>query len=325
MKSLMDMTTGVGRWLSEELVAVSILISEHLNNRHGEVNAVCTELASYKGKMLRPSLLLLSWKAIRPHSEIPQEVRTAAGVVELIHLATLVHDDVLDEADLRRGKRTVNSLLGNEAAVMLGDYLLSSAFLLCSKIKNPELNILLGEVTNTLCAGEVVQLTNRNNVHLTLEQYYQIIRDKTASLISACCEMGSILGEGTVEQRRGLVEFGELVGTAFQIKDDLLDILEAGEVVGKPTGRDLEKGKITLPIIALLTKKPELKPFVREAINRGDRIELGEVLESEGSIEEAFIVLNDRVDAAIGVINNSFENEASVQLCILAGQLKKNI
>ena len=197
--------------------------------------------------------------------------------------------------------------------------------MLCSKIKNPELNILLGEVTNTLCAGEVVQLTNRNNVHLTLEQYYQIIHDKTASLISACCEMGSILGEGTVEQRRGLMEFGELVGTAFQIKDDLLDILEAREVVGKPTGRDLEKGKITLPIIALLTKKPELKPFVREAINRGDRIELGEVLESEGSIEEAFTVINDRVDAAIGVINNSFENEASVQLCILAGQLKKNI
>jgi geranylgeranyl pyrophosphate synthase len=137
--------------------------------------------------------------------------------------------------------------------------------------------------------------------------------------------MGSILGEGTVEQRRGLMEFGELVGTAFQIKDDLLDILEAREAVGKPTGRDLEKGKITLPIIALLTKKPELKPFVREAINRGDRIELVEVLESGGSIEEAFTVINDRVDAAIGVINNSFENEASVQLCILAGQLKKNI
>ena len=266
MKSLMDMSSGVGQWLSEELVAVRTIISEHLTNGHGEVNAICTELASYKGKMLRPSLLLLSWKSICPHSVIPRDVRMAAGVVELIHLATLVHDDVLDESDLRRGKRTVNSLLGNETAVMLGDYLLSSAFLLCSKIKNTELNILLGEVTNTLCAGEVVQLTNRNNVDISLEQYYQIIHDKTASLISACCEMGSVLGCGTIEQAGGLVGFGELVGMAFQIKDDLLDLLEAREVVGKPTGRDLEKGKITLPIISLLEKKTRVETIC----SRGD-------------------------------------------------------
>lgn len=325
MKSLMDMSSGVGQWLGEELDAVCTIVSEHLMSRHNDVNAICAELASYKGKMLRPSLLLLSWKSIHPHSVVPQDVRTAAGVVELIHLATLVHDDVLDEADLRRGKQTVNSLLGNEAAVMLGDYLLSSAFLLCSKIKNPELNILLGEVTNTLCAGEVVQLSNRNNVDLSLEQYYQIIHDKTASLISACCEMGSVLGCGKTEQTSGLVGFGELVGTAFQIKDDLLDLLGAREVVGKPTGRDLEKGKITLPIISLLEKKPELKPFVQEAINRGDRFELRKVLESEGSIEVALAVLNEHVDAAVERVRNVFDNDASVQLCALANQLKQNI
>ena len=127
----------------------------------------------------------------------------------------------------------MNSLLGNEAAVMLGDYLLSSAFLLCSTIKNPELNLLLGRVTNTLCAGEVVQLTNRNNVRLTLEQYYQIIHNKTASLISACCEMGGLLGGGNENQISSLVCFGERVGTAFLIKDDLLDLLEERERVGK--------------------------------------------------------------------------------------------
>ena len=150
MSLLLDMTSGVGQWLSKELGEVSLVMSNHLNNNHVEVNAVCNELAAYRGKMLRPSLLLLSWRSLRPESTVPQDVRVAAGVVELIHLATLVHDDVLDEADLRRGKRTVNSLLGNEAAVMLGDYLLSSAFLLCSTIKNPELNLLLGRVTNNV-------------------------------------------------------------------------------------------------------------------------------------------------------------------------------
>lgn len=325
MKTLMDTTVGVGQWLTNELAEVSVVMSEHLNNNHKEVNEICSELAAYKGKMLRPSLLLLSWKSIHPESEIPQQVRVAAGVVELIHLATLVHDDVLDEADLRRGKQTINSLLGNEAAVMLGDFLLSSAFLLCSTIKNPELNLLLGRVTNTLCAGEVVQLTNRNNVDLSLEQYYQIIHDKTASLISACCEMGAVIGGATQEQTATLVEFGELVGAAFQIKDDLLDLLGEREIVGKPTGRDLEKGKITLPIIYMLSKNPDLKPLVRKAMRNNSRDALHRLFESEGAILEAFSVLNGFVDTATRSIESSFENDASNQLCAIAKQLKQNM
>lgn len=325
MKTLVDMKVDVGRWLADELIEVSAVMSEHLNNNHKEVNEICVELAAYKGKMLRPSLLLLSWKSIHPEAEIPQHVRVAAGVVELIHLATLVHDDVLDEADLRRGKQTVNCLFGNEVAVMLGDYLLSSAFLLCSTIKNPELNIMLGEVTNTLCAGEVVQLANRNNIDLSLEQYYQIIHDKTASLISACCEMGATLASGTDEQIAALVEFGETAGTAFQIKDDLLDLLGKREIAGKPTGRDLEKGEITLPIIYMLSNNPDLKPRVQGAIGKNNRNTLRRLLESEGAIFEAFTVLNRLVDTATRSVENSFENDASNQLCALAKQLKQNM
>ena len=322
MKTLVDMGSPVGAWLSNELDSVSSILSDHLKNKHHEVNDLCNELATYRGKMLRPSLLLLSWRALHPAGHIPNSVRIAAGVVELIHLATLVHDDVLDEADLRRGKQTINSLRGNEAAVMLGDYLLSSAFLLCSTIKNPELNILLGKITNTLCAGEVVQLANRNNVGLTLEQYYQIIHDKTASLIAACCEMGGVLGNGNTEQLKTLRKFGEGVGTAFQIKDDLLDLLERQEDIGKPAGRDLEKGKLTLPIILLLTTNPSLKNGVEEIVANNDRCALRQLVDSSKSVEAAVQKVNSLVEEAVGGLSVVFSNEVSSQMCLMVEQLK---
>ena len=155
------MSTNVGSWLSNELDSVGLLLEDHLNSKHDAVNEICRYLSGYRGKMLRPSLVLLSWRSVQENTVVSEDVLRAAGVVELIHLATLVHDDVLDEADIRRGGQTINSLWGNEGAVMLGDYLLSSAFHLCSTIRNPDLNALLGEVTNTLCAGRAHALTGR--------------------------------------------------------------------------------------------------------------------------------------------------------------------
>ena len=322
MCSLVDTKSPVGVWLAGELKEVTALVYANLVNKHDEVNVVCGELATYQGKMLRPSLLLLSWRMLHPSGDTPNSVRVAAGVVELIHLATLVHDDVLDEADLRRGKQTMSSLRGNEAAVILGDYLLSSAFLLCSTIKNPELNVLLGEVTNTLCAGEIVQLANRNNVELSLEKYYQIIHDKTASLIAACCEMGGVLGGGTLEQVGVLRTFGDLVGAAFQIRDDLLDLLEKKERIGKPVGRDLEKGKLTLPIIILLESKPELQTEVVCAIKNNDRVALLKLMDSTDSVERAMLEVGSLVSKATGGIEEWFSNDASRQLCCMVEQLK---
>jgi len=325
MKSVVDMSTDVGLWLTEELVVVSSVMSTHLEHSYGAVNDVCNSLATYKGKMLRPSLVLLSWKMVSEEADTPDGVYAAAAVLELIHLATLVHDDVLDDADLRRGKQTINSLLGNEAAVILGDYLLSSAFHLCSTIRNPKLNLLLGEVTNTLCAGEMVQLFHRNNVDLGLDLYYQIVHDKTASLISASCEMGGILGGGSGSDVSVLKEFGSAVGTAFQIKDDLLDLLGEKTVLGKPAGRDLEKGKLTLPIISMLAGSPELKPQVLEAINQNDRYGLRSMLDSSGAITSSIKVVHNLVDSATSSIRASFNNEATEQLCALAQKLKQDM
>jgi octaprenyl-diphosphate synthase len=319
----MDMKSDLGAWLSKELFSVSETMSLHLENKHPEVNLVCGELAAYKGKMLRPSLLLLSWRAAGGGAPVPKNVTSAAAVVELIHLATLVHDDILDEADLRRGEQTINSLRGNEAAVMLGDYLLSSAFFLCSKVQSVKLNLILGEVTNTLCAGEFVQLSHRNNVDLDIDAYYQIIQDKTASLIAASCEIGATLGGGNTEVIKTLKEFGGSVGVAFQIKDDLLDLLAEKKDIGKPAGRDLEKGKLTLPVILMLSEKPSLKPVVHNFILNNNRRGLHEILEEGGFIDIAFKEVGELADMAIDGVKQVLSNDSSVQLCKLAKQLKQ--
>ncbi len=320
----MDMTSDLGGWLSKELAAVSGVMSSHLENKHPEVNNVCGELAAYKGKMLRPSLLLLSWKSVSGGSVVPLDVQKSAAVVELIHLATLVHDDILDEADIRRGAQTLNSLRGNEAAVMLGDYLLSSAFHLCSTIQHVELNILLGEVTNTLCAGELVQLSHRNNIDLDIDSYYQIIHDKTASLIAVSCEMGGVLGGGNKDAVSVLKNFGGSIGTAFQIKDDLLDLLAKRKDIGKPAGRDLQKGKLTLPVIVMLAKNPLLKSDVRLAILNNDRAALHTMLDATDSIADAFNEVGRLVDHATEGVKSRFSNNSSSQLCKLAEQLKRS-
>ena len=325
MNLLIDTTTDLESWLSVELLAVSSVISGHLRSTHGSVNEVCEELAAYRGKMLRPSLVLLSWRAASGAEDVPECVRVASAVVELIHFATLVHDDVLDEADLRRGKQTINMLRGNEAAVMLGDYLLSSAFHLCSTLRIPHLNILLGEVTSTVCAGEMMQLYHRNDVDLDIGSYYQIIRDKTASLIAASCEMGAVLGNGSSREILLLKSFGDSIGVAFQIRDDLLDLLGNQQLLGKPAGIDLEKGKLTLPVLLMLSKNPELRPKVRDAISNNNLNQLRSLLVSAGSIEDALEVVGRLVGEAIESIRNNMTTNASEHLCRLAEQLNDPI
>jgi len=325
MNTMMDMTTELGRWLGGELEIVSKTMSLHLHNNHDGVNELCGELAAYHGKMLRPSLLLLSWKSLSGDRCVqPESVVKIAAVVELIYLATLVHDDVLDEASIRRGETTIHCLRGNEAAVMLGDYLLSSAFHLCSTIQNPSLNLLLGEVSSTVCAGEMMQLYHRNNVDLNIEDYYRIIRDKTAVLIAASCTMGGMLAGASEQALSALATFGGSVGIAFQIRDDLIDILGEPSVTGKGSGVDLEKGKLTLPIISMLHKNPNLKPSVQETIASGDLLGLRELLESTGSIRFALDEIERLVDLAVDSLGAECSTGAAVELCDLVQQLKNS-
>jgi len=325
MNTILDMSTNVGSWLSDELDSVGLLLEDHLNSKHDAVNEICRYLSGYRGKMLRPSLVLLSWRSVQENTVVSEDVLRAAGVVELIHLATLVHDDVLDEADIRRGGQTINSLWGNEGAVMLGDYLLSSAFHLCSTIRNPDLNILLGEVTNTLCAGELVQLYHRNDVELALSEYYQIIRDKTASLISAACKIGGILGGADRQTVYDLGVFGNSVGTAFQIRDDLIDILSDSRSAGKPTGRDTAKGKMTLPAILMLKNNPACFTKLKESLENDDLACLKTMLIESSSIRLSQETICRLVRKGVDSIESIRSNPTGKLLVELAEQLSKPI
>jgi len=325
MNTLLNMTTETGVWISGELCSVESLLEDHLKSKHDAVNEVCQYLSGYRGKMLRPSLVLLSWRAVCGDADVPEKVHRAAGVVELIHLATLVHDDVLDEADIRRGGQTINSLWGNEGAVMLGDYLLSSAFHLCSTIRNPDLNILLGEVTNTLCAGELVQLYHRNDIKLGLSEYYQIIHDKTASLISAACKLGGILGGGDHKTVHDLGVFGNSIGTAFQIRDDLIDILSDASAAGKPTGKDVAKGKMTLPAILMLKNNQNCLPELQKALENDNLSCLKQMLIESSSIHRAENVICELVDDAVRSIGSLQNNMCGELLVRLAKQLSRPV
>ena len=249
------------------------------------VNTLCRHVERYRGKMLRPTMVFLCGQAFGPVGE--RHVIVAA-TCEMIHMATLVHDDVLDEAEVRRKGHTVNHLRGNEVAVMLGDYLISNAFHLCSRAGDPALNLRLGEVTNTLCEGELVQLSHREDLSLDERTYFEIVRRKPAVLIGACCELGSQLSGAPADAVAALRRFGEGIGVAFQIQDDLLDLEGRQDVVGKSLGRDLEKGKLTLPVIIHLAQASgEVRERTIEAIRARDGAALLAELTASGSLAAA--------------------------------------
>ncbi len=280
-------------FLARELVEVERIFEAQLASDLPAVNALCRHVERYRGKMLRPTLVLLTGLAVRARQQfeppvLGREHRVVAAVVEMIHMATLVHDDVLDEADVRRQGATVNRLRGNEMAVMLGDYLISNSFHLCSTLGDPAINLRLGQTTNTLCEGELIQLHHRENASLDEETYFEIVRRKTAVLVGACCRLGATLSGGSPTVIAALDAFGTALGIAFQIQDDLLDLAGRADIVGKSLGRDLEKGKVTLPIIIhLATADLPARRDALAAIERRDAPRLLAQMRGSGSIDAA--------------------------------------
>lgn len=229
------------------------------------VQQLTRHVERYRGKMIRPTLVALCGLAVEPKArggdistfELSDAHVTIAAVCEMVHLATLVHDDVLDEADARRRTRTVNSLHGNETAVILGDYLFSAAFALCATLERQEASLAIAQVGMTLCAGELVQLHHRDDFSLDEATYFEIIDKKTASLISTACRFGAKFSNTDSPTVARLQTFGTKLGIAFQIQDDLLDLTGDELTVGKSVGKDVEKGKMTLPLIHhLVTSTP---------------------------------------------------------------------
>src|SRR5688500_16007941 len=201
-----------------QLAAVEKLFHEELASDLACVNTLIKHVSRFRGKMLRPTLVLLAGKAC---GELSDAHTVLATVVEMVHMATLVHDDVLDEAELRRKGATINHLRGNEAAVLLGDYLISHSYHLCSSLDSQLASRTIARTTNRVCEGELLQIDNRNKIDLSEETYLEIIPRKTASLCATCCQLGATFAGGSPEQVANLERYGLSLGIAFQIQDDI--------------------------------------------------------------------------------------------------------
>jgi len=244
-----------------DLEQIQGLIRSELASRHSFVDELSRRVQRYHGKMLRPALLLLTGRACGSTTEAH---RVLAAVVELVHLATLVHDDVLDDAAMRRGHDTINAANGNKTAVLLGDYLISHAYHLCSSLDDQHAALTVAATTNLVCEGELAQVARRRDPTLTESEYFDIIRKKTAALTATCCALGAHYAGAPEDVVYAAGQFGTAAGCAFQIVDDLLDLTGYEEETGKSTGRDLAFGTATLPVIHCLSAAD---PDVRRALS----------------------------------------------------------
>ena len=209
--------------------------------------AACAEYAlTGHGKQLRPALVALSANAV---GEPNDEHVTVAVIIEMVHLATLVHDDVMDEAEIRRGRLTLGANWGNEIAVLCGDCLFAQALKLAASFPTPEICRAVAMATNTVCAGEILQTRQRRNFEFSEAEYFKVLEMKTAELFALSCSLGGCLCEATASQRAALREFGMALGTAYQLFDDCLDLFGSEAAAGKSLGTDLAKGKLTLPVL----------------------------------------------------------------------------
>jgi octaprenyl-diphosphate synthase len=238
--------------IARDLDEVERILARTLDSRRACVVGLVAHLEHYRGKRLRPALLLLTAGAC---GRVVAAHHTLGAVVEMIHTATLVHDDVLDEAAVRRHRATVNAGWGNQTSILLGDYLFTHAFHLASSVDARACQI-IGAATNRVCEGELQQGTERGNLSLGEEEYLDMIDGKTAELTACCCRLGALYSGAPPHLVDGLARYGRRLGIAFQIADDLLDLVGEERATGKSLGIDLEQQKMTLPLIRLLGEAP---------------------------------------------------------------------
>jgi octaprenyl-diphosphate synthase len=239
--------------IAADLDEVGRILARTLRSPRACVAALVAHLDHYRGKRLRPALLLLTARAC---GRVTPAHHTLGAVVEMIHTATLVHDDVLDDAAVRRHVATVNAGWGNQASILLGDFLFTHAFHLASTLDDVRACRIIGESTNRVCEGELQQNTERGNLGLREDDYLDMIDGKTAELTSCCCRLGALFSGAAPDVVECLARYGRQLGLAFQIADDLLDLLGDERATGKSLGTDVEQQKMTLPLIRLLEQSP---------------------------------------------------------------------
>ncbi|MDB6163065.1 MAG: polyprenyl synthetase family protein [Xanthomonadaceae bacterium] len=274
-----------------DMAAVDALIRRRLASDVVLINQVGEYIIGAGGKRLRPMLLLLAARVhgSRAGAGFDAEIHQLAAVIEFIHTATLLHDDVVDESDLRRGRRTANAVWGNAASVLVGDFLYSRSFQLMVELERLPVMRILADTTNAIAEGEVLQLLHVRNADTDEAAYLRVIERKTAVLFAAATELGALLGDATARDCRTLRAFGLNLGYAFQIADDMLDYSSDAETLGKNLGDDLAEGKATLPLIhAIARSDARTSARLRAAVEQGDANALPEVLaaiRSAGSLD----------------------------------------
>lgn len=308
--------------IAEDMRATDVVIRKRLYSDVPLVQQIGEYIITGGGKRMRPALLLLAAGAARYRGIHHHEL---AAVVEFIHTATLLHDDVVDESALRRGRGTANAEFGNAASVLVGDFLYSRAFQMMVGVGSVRVMQVLADATNIIAEGEVLQLMNCHNASIDLPEYLQVVRYKTAKLFEASARLGAILGDASGEIEKGLADYGMHLGTAFQIVDDVLDYSGEEGMTGKHLGDDLAEGKPTLPLIHVLKHGNSTQSsLVRTALEQGGRESFAEIMEAvhqTGALEAAMEVAKAEVDSArqaIDVLPDSQYREALIQFALFA-------
>ena len=290
--------------IGADMKAVDAVIRDRLHSEVVLVRQVAEYIIDSGGKRMRPALVLLAAGAMgyagRHHHDL-------AAVVEFIHTATLLHDDVVDGSDLRRGRNTANAMFGNAASVLVGDFLYSRAFQMMVEVDDMRVMRVLSDATNVIAEGEVLQLMNCHDADVDEERYLQVIRYKTAKLFEAAAQLGAILGGAAPDVERALADYGMHLGTAFQLVDDVLDYSGLEGDTGKHLGDDLAEGKPTLPLIYVLRNgTPEQSACVRRAIEEGGRDDFAAVLaaiQDSGALAETLRYAQEESKRAIEAIS----------------------
>jgi len=254
--------------ISEDMKSVDAVIRARLDSEVVLIRTIGDYIVGAGGKRMRPALVLMIARALGYQGT---HHHTLAAVVEFIHTATLLHDDVVDESDLRRGRQTANAVFGNAASVLVGDYLYSRAFEMMVDVQSMRVMAILSQATTVIAEGEVLQLLNVHDPEVSEARYLQVVRYKTAKLFEAAAQVGAVLAGATPELEAAAAAYGRHIGTAFQLVDDVLDYSGAAEALGKNVGDDLREGKPTLPLLRVMEiGTPEQRQLIRTAIETGD-------------------------------------------------------
>ncbi len=306
MKPIQDLYKKKLAPIKDKLDAVEEAISHELTSDIEVISSMSEYLARTKGKRIRPALFFLCSRLLNVHSDIDVIL---AMVLELLHTASLIHDDIIDTADMRRGRATVNSIWGNSLTVLLGDYLYLRAMDQALKARNLKVLDILTEVTMKLIEGEMIQLAKRGDIRISEDEYMEIIQRKTAYLFSGCGRIPAVLKDATNDVTGAVSDYCFNLGIAFQIVDDILDFTSEENVLGKPTANDLSEGSITLPVIYALKQASQKEFDTVDHILEGDpfseekRNEVLQMLKRHGSLEKARGVAEDYALKALDSLN----------------------